>query len=189
LILLLSVLVVGLAVPILFREGAPPERAPTFDATRLISDAMRGESATYRDGTGNTITWTVEAAIPPGLDREPRIRLLAVYRDRDGKTAPGGVAHYEHNPVRHGLFPLMAPQDPHGYDRLWVWSRIRREGINFQGERRTVWRFDLIDPALLPEGGNDHVVAWLDEDIPVFGLVRFQRRGTTWELDEWGPHQ
>ena len=184
-ILLLSALVVALAVPILV-GGQPQARpAPVFDATALIADATRGESATYRDEVGNTVTWTVEAAIPPGPDREPRIRILAVHRDREGHEVPGGIARYEHHPARHGLFPLMAPNDPQGYDRLWVWTRIRREEAVWRGEPRQLWRFDLLDPALEPEGGGDHVVAWLDEEVPVFGIVRFQRRGRTWELAEW----
>jgi hypothetical protein len=187
LILLLALLVIALAVPILFQDHGPARPAPVFDAIHLIADAAQGETATYRDESGNTWTLTVEGVVPGASDREPRIRILAVHADREGHPVPGGVARYEHRPVTHGIFPLMSAVDPSGYDRLWVWTRLRRETITWRGEQKAVWRFDLLDPALPTEGGADHVVAWMSEDLPVFGLVRFQRRGRTWDLVDWGP--
>ena len=82
----------------------------------------------------------------------------------------------------------MAPGDPDGYDRTWIWTRIRREKVpGPDGREREAWRVDLIDPAIDPEGGADHVVAWLDEDIPVFGLLRWQRGGRTFVLEDYYP--
>jgi hypothetical protein len=81
----------------------------------------------------------------------------------------------------------MAPADPDGHDRIWIWEHIRRVRMPWQGKDRDLWRIDLIDPALPEEGGADHVVAWLDESAPVFGLVRWQRRDRTWDLVNWEP--
>ncbi len=45
----------------------------------------------------------------------------------------------------------------------------------------------LLDRPLPAEGGADHVVAWLDPTVPVFGLLRWQRRDRTWNLVDWSP--
>ncbi len=182
LVLLLAVAVIALSASIILRPSPAGRAAPTFDATRLIADAQKGETATYRNESGTTITYVVDAAVPAAAQREPRIRISVTYRDRLGAPLPNGFARYDHLPARHGLFPLMAPMDPEGYDRVWVWERIRRAKITFRGREQDAWRFDLIDPALRSEGGADHVVAWLDDSVPVFGLLRFQRGGHTWDL-------
>ena len=186
-IVLLSAAVIVLAVLILQSRPDEPTRGATFDATHLIADAAPGETATYRDERGETWTFRVEQVVPAGPDRPARIHVLSSRRDRRGQPLPGGAQDYTHVPSRHGLFPLMAPQDPDGYDRLWVWTRIREADLAWQGDARSAWRFDLIDPALPPDEGADHVVAWLDASVPVFGLVRWQRRGQTWDLVEWSP--
>ena len=191
LILLFSVVVLVLAALIVYPSFAGGRSATgeglVFDATRLIADAATGETATYRDEQGETWTFKVETSIPGGSERAPRIRVWSVRRDRNGNPLPGGTQVYDHLPARHGLYPLMAPADPDGYDRIWVWDRIRRSTLPWQGAPRELWRVDLIDPALPQEGGADHVVAWLDESVPVFGLVRWQRRDRTWDLIEWSP--
>ena len=50
----------------------------------------------------------------------------------------------------HGWLPLMAPQEPDGLDRLWVWARIRQEPLSVLGKERLCWRVDAIDGALPP---------------------------------------
>lgn len=187
LILLLSVAIIVLAVLIVLHRPDPVRAGPVFDATRLLADARMGESATYRDERGNTWTFKVERAVPGAVDHPPLVRLWSIRRDSQGNPIPDASHVYEHNPTRHGLFPLTAPADPDGYDRLWVWDRIRRAPLSWQGREREAWRFDLIDPALPAEGGEDHVVAWLDESVPIFGLLRWQRRGRTWDLVDWSP--
>lgn len=187
LILVLAALVVGLAALIISTESSPLPAGPVFDATRLIRNAQKGESATYRDESGRLLNFAVELAIPGSMDREPAVHLLISLTDRQGKPAPYGAARYEHRPARHGLFPLMAPGDPDGLDRLWVWTRIRQERITHRGRDILAWRFDLIDPALPSDDDADHVVAWVDSSIPVFGLVRWQRQGVTWNLEAWEP--
>lgn len=187
LIVLLSVLVIALAVLILLDRPAPARSGPTFDATQLVADTQPGESATYTDERGETWSFKVDQVIPAAPDRPPQIQVWSIRKDRHGNPLPGGSQVYTHLPTRHGLFPLMAPQDPDGRDRVWVWSRIQRLEVPWQGKSRPAWRFDLIDPALPEEGGADHVVAWLDESVPVFGLLKWQRRDRTWVLTDWSP--
>lgn len=193
LILLLSAVVLILAALIVYPSfgGGPRDGSASvgrlFDATRLISDAVAGEFATYRDERGETWTFSVESSTPGGAEVPPVIRVRSSRRDPVGNPLPGGTQVYDHLPTRHGLYPLMAPADPDGYDRIWIWDRIRRASMPWQGESLELWRVDLIDPALPALGGADHVVAWLDESVPVFGLVRWQRRGRTWDLVERGP--
>lgn len=186
LILVLSLAVMGLAAPILIRPSGDPAPPVTLDARRLVSDARTGEVATYRDAVGNTVTYRVEAVVPATATRQPVVKIHVTHHDRQGAPLPGASVRYEHRPARHGLFPLMAPTDPRGFDRLWIWRRIRRATLTWRGKPREAWRFDLIDPALRPEGDGDHVVAWMDETAPVFGMIRFQRRGRTWDLVGWG---
>ena len=75
-------------------------------------------------------------AVPGGTERPPRIRVWSIRRDRNGNPLPGGTQVYDHLPTRHGSVPLMAPADPDGYDRIWVWDRIRRASLPWQGESR-----------------------------------------------------
>ncbi|MFV1958165.1 MAG: hypothetical protein ACC662_02005 [Planctomycetota bacterium] len=187
LIVILSAVVVALAVLILLSRPPTLEAGPTFDATALITDAARNERAVYRDEGGNTLTYTVEMAVPGGVDREPLARILVAWRDRTGKPVPWASARYEHRVTRHGFFPLMAPGDPEGYDRVWIWTRISRARLTWRGRARMAWRVDLIDPALPRENDADHVVAWLDPSVPVYGLLRWQRGGRTWTLVDWNP--
>jgi len=186
-IVLVSAYVLLLATLIVRGSGGGPEKPVAFTAMRLVQDARPGETATYRDEQGETWTFKVEQSMRGGPDHPPRIRIWSTRRDRRGNPLPGGTQVYDHLPTRHGFMPLMAPADPDGYDRVWVWDRIRRGRISWRGQPRDLWRIDLIDPALPEAGGADHVVAWVDEDVPVFGLVRWQRRGQTWDLVEWSP--
>lgn len=187
LILLLSLTVVTLAVLILLAHPEPASVGPTFDATRLLGDARPGEEATYRDEQGRTLTLRCESVVPGGPDSSPWVRIRMIRRDKRGRILPGGQAVYDHYLTKHGLFPLVAAADPQGLDRLWVWRRIRRGELTWQGRSRPAWRFDLIDPALPSAGGGDQVIAWLDETVPVFGLLQWHRRGETWVLEDWSP--
>jgi hypothetical protein len=187
LILLLSAIVVGLAASILLADTTPEDRGPVFYPSRGISDALPGEHARYRDESGLLLTWSVPAVVPSGADRPPHVQIQQKLQDRTGRELPEGSGLYEHRPTRHGFVPLMAPSDPRGFDRVWIWDRIRRERITWKGREREVWRIDFIDPALPAEAGVDHVVVWMDEAAPVFGILRWQRAGRTWELIDGNP--
>jgi hypothetical protein len=182
LILVLAAAVVALAVSILLAPPPVEPEAPTFRPALLISDARKGEQAQYRDAEGNRVVFRVESAMAGGPDHPPSIRVRREVWDTTERLLSG--VSYDHLPTIHFLFPLVAPDDPDGYDRVWVWQRIRRDEIEVGGKRRMAWRIDGIDPALEPD--RDSVVAWLDYDVPVFGLLRWQRGGKTWTLDRSG---
>jgi hypothetical protein len=184
LILVLSLLVVGLSASILLAQPRGPDTSNVFVAARLIGDAAPGEQARYRDEEGYQLVWRVDGVIPGTADRPAQIRITRFLVDPRGRSMTDASGTYDHFPSRHGLFPLTAPSDPQGYDRLWVWTRIRRETVPWRGGTRKAWRVDLIDPALPSEGDRDHAIAWLDETIPVYGLLRFQHNGRTWEWVE-----
>jgi hypothetical protein len=186
LILLLSLVVVGLSASILLAEQRAPRGDDIFVAARMIGDAQPGEEARYRDEEGYTLIWRVDGVIPGSADRSAQIRISRFLLDPKQRPVPDASGAYDHYPSHHGLFPLTAPSDPQGYDRLWVWTRIRRESIPWKGGTRKAWRVDLIDPALPAEGERDHAVAWMDESVPVYGMLRFQHNGRTWELIDRG---
>jgi hypothetical protein len=176
LILVLSALVLALAVWMLVEPPGAQATGPTFLLGRLIADAQEGERAAYVDGEGNTLVYSVEKSVPAGPDRPPFLLIRRVLADRSGKVQASDT--WQHMVTVHGIFPLTAPQDPTGYDRLWVWTRLRQESIDWQGRKRVAWRFDAIDPALPPDA--DTVVVWMDEEVPVFGMVQWRRDGRTW---------
>ncbi len=178
LILILAVVVIGLSVSILLEQGSLAPKVPLFRPALLISDATKGEQATYVDGEGHQILYRVERATPGGIDNPPWFHIRRELRDATGRLL--STVTYDHVPTMHSLFPLVAPEDPEGYDRVWIWQRIRQETITVGGKRRLAWRIDCIDPALQPDA--DSVVAWVDPEIPVFGLLRWQRGGRTWSL-------
>jgi hypothetical protein len=178
-ILILALVVVGLAVSILLLPPPPIEReGPVFAVGRLISDAVKGEEVQYADPEGNRVLWRVESILGGGPDHPPWKRIRRERRDAAERLL--SVQSYEHYPTIHFLFPLTAPEEPDGYDRVWVWQRIRRDAIDVGGKRRAVWRVDGVDPGAPPD--DDTFVAWLDETVPVFGLLKWQHRGKTWTL-------
>lgn len=187
LILGLALVVVALSASILLASPPPDRPSATFPATRFIEDATPGETAVYRDGENNKITFRVEGVLPGSPDSPPVIRIRRELQDHTGRPLPGGNVAYDHDPTRHWLFPLTAPSDPKGYDRVWVWRRIQRAPIDWRGRERQAWKVDALDPAMRPEAGADHVVAWFDESVPVFGLLTWQHRGRTWELIQQVP--
>ncbi len=185
LILLLSALVVGLAVPVLLHAGGGTRAGragPRFHVGALINDAQAGEEALYRDQDGNRLFLRVEARLPAGLLGYERLRIRRRLEDRVGQVLDArlGDVGYDHDPFLHGLFPLTAPQEPEGLDRTWVWARIRQEPRLVGAQERVCWRVDALDPALPP--GSDEVQAWFHPDVPVFGLVAWVRDGRTWSL-------
>ena len=103
-------------------------------------------------------------------------------RDRTGALANprGGDITYEHDFVLHKYYPLMAPMDPDGLDRRWIWARIRQEAQTLRGQETSCWRVDFVDPALPPDA--DEVQAWFHPSVAVFGLVEWHRAGRVWRL-------
>jgi hypothetical protein len=178
LILVLAAVVVALSASILLRSEPTGPEAPVFRPGRLVSDATRGEEAQYADAEGNRLRYAVETTTGGGPDHPPSLRIRREVWDATGNLLSSVT--YDHYPTIHFLFPLVAPEDPDGYDRVWVWQRIRREEIDVGGKRRPAWRVDGIDPALPTDA--DAFVAWFDDQVPVFGLLRWQRFGRTWTL-------
>jgi hypothetical protein len=185
LILVLAALVVGLAVPVLLHAGGGAREGKPGEMLRLgllIANARPGEEAIYKDQDGNTLIWSVVARQPAAVSSQERIVVRRRLIDSLGRPMDPRWADlsYEHDSARHGWFPVMAPQDAQGLDRLWVWARMRRDVRVIRGKERPCWRIDAIDPGL-PEG-SDEVYCWFDEDAPVYGLVEWHRAGRTWTL-------
>ncbi|MFM8980153.1 MAG: hypothetical protein ACKOSS_06800 [Planctomycetia bacterium] len=185
LILLLAGLVVALAIPVLWHEGGGARQAragEAFAVGQLVANAQVGEEAVYTDQDGNRLVWTVERRTDASAGEQQRVMVRRRLYDKSGQLADPrwGDMVYEHDVLRHGWFPLMAPQDPQGYDRLWVWARIRRDQRVVHGKQQRCWRVDAVDPGLPPEA--DGVLCWFHEQAPVFGLVEWTRGGRTWTL-------
>lgn len=187
LILILSAVVVGLAVAIVVAVDRRPEfvnrAGRTFDVGRLLADAVVGEHAIYREKTSlKLVEFRVEEAPALPKIQVPYKRIRRTLKDPRGVPYEGeaGGVDYRHRLTDHGWFPLMAPEAPTALDRIWVVRSIRPDTLSVGREERSCWRVDLIDPAL-PEGA-DTVVAWLDDDVPVYGLLKWKRSGETWEF-------
>lgn len=186
LILILSAVVVALAVSIVLHVHQRPEFVtrvgPEFYVGGLLSDAAKGEEAVYREKTSQRLTrFTVVDAprLPPMVVPHKRIRREIQDPRAGAEPGSGDSITYDHRLTDHGWFPLLAPEAPDALDRVWVVRSIEPDKLQWNHEERACWRVDLIDPAL-PEG-SDTVVAWLDERIPVFGLLKWKRGGKTWE--------
>lgn len=187
LILILSVVVVGLAAAIVARVDNRPEFVNRigrrFHVGALLADAQVGEQAVYREKTSlSLMEYRVEEAPKLPQLHVPYKRIRRTLKDPRGTTYAGtaGDQVYSHRLTEHGWFPLTAPEAPEALDRVWVVRSIRPDTLSWQQQERSCWRVDLIDPAL-PEG-SDTVVAWLDLEIPVYGLLKWTRSGETWEL-------
>jgi hypothetical protein len=183
LILLLSLVVAGLALSILLHDAAGADPTPTFRAGLFIGDAQAGEEVVYRDQNGNTMTFKVESVDPLRADHWPVVHVRRTLADRAGRPLASDL--YAHETIKHFLFPLTAPQDPGGLDRVWVLARLERALFEGRGAPRLAWRATCEDPALPPDSSK--VVAWLDEKVPVFGLLQWQRGDATWRLQSWSP--
>lgn len=186
LILILSAAVVGLAVSIVLHVDSRPEFVsrvgPLFYVGGLLADATTGEEAVYREKSSQRLTrFTVVEAprLPPMAIPYKTIRR-EIQDPRAGKSrSESDSVTYAHRLTDHGWFPLMAPEVPEALDRVWIVRAIEPDTLLRGTEERPCWRVDLIDPAL--PAGSDTVVAWLDETIPVFGLLKWKRGGKTWE--------
>ncbi len=186
LILILSAAVVGLAASIVWHVDKRPEfvtrTGPLFYVGGLLNDATKGEEAVYREKTSQRLTRFLVVDAPRLLPMAvPYKRIRREVRDpRAGTDQVGDSVTYDHRLTEHGWFPLTAPDAPDALDRVWVIRGIEPDTLDLGTEQRACWRVDLIDPAL-PEG-SDTVVAWVDEAVPVFGLLKWKRGGKTWEF-------
>ncbi len=193
LILLLAAIVVGLAVLIVRYVEDPAGRGahdgpryirrtgPLFYVGALLADGEAGEAATYQEVTSRRL-------IDFKLEQSPRLPPFAVpykvirrvLRDPQGEVyqTPGSSVAYRHRLTDHGWFPLMAPEVPDALDRVWIIRAIEPDRITVGRADYDCWRVDLIDPGL-PDGA-DTVVAWLNDKVPVFGLLKWKRAGETW---------
>ncbi|MDJ0973852.1 MAG: hypothetical protein QNJ98_05285 [Planctomycetota bacterium] len=188
LILGLSVVIIALVVAIILEvtSRAKPARqaGEEFEAGRLIADALPGETASYREDGGRFRVRTFQVREVPSPDQTGGIPVITIRQTTKDPRAPAGTEErvtYQHRITDHFWFPLTEPRAPEAKDRVWILHRIRRETILHQGKERACWRIDLIDPALAPEA--EHVVAWVDPEIPVFGLLQWRRNDETWVLD------
>lgn len=185
LILVLCALVVGLTVAVLIHAGGGARAAQAgarFLPADLLYNAQEGEEATYRDPEGNTLVWSVEKRIPAEQRGQDRLLIRRRLLDRTGRLMDPrwGEVSYEHDFTLHKYYPLMAPQEPDGLDRRWVWARIRQELRTLSQKDTLCWRVDFIDPAL-PVGQHE-VQAWFHADVHVFGLVEWHHYGREWKL-------
>jgi hypothetical protein len=185
LILVLCAVVVVLTIPVLLHAGGATRTdavGERFHPGRLLFDAQVGEEVTYRDQEGNTLVWHVTERLSAEQRGSERLRILRRLLDRTGRpmSPQFGEVSYEHDVVKHGWFPLMAPLEPDGLDRLWVWARIRQENRSVRGKDWSAWRVDFTDPALEP--GSDEVHTWFHPDVPVFGLLEWHHYGRIWTL-------
>ncbi len=187
LILCLSAVIVGLVVAIILEvtSRARPSRqaGEEFEAGRLIADALPGETATYQETSGRARvrTFVVRDVLSPDQGGQvPVVRILQTTRNPREPPDRASTVTYDHRVTDHFWFPLTAPTAPEAKDRVWILRRIRRDTILHEGRDRTCWRIDLIDPAL-PKNA-EHVVAWVDPEVPVFGLLKWERADETWSL-------
>ena len=125
---------------------------------------------------------------------------------RERRQRPDGTPEYHLTESGRELLPIVRMMGEWG--QRWLRSRLTRDQLDaglllWDMHRtidprsfppgRTVVRIELTDEPksrrcywLVSEEGQDHVVVWADPLIPVFGLLRFTRQDTTWELVEWG---
>lgn len=187
LILLLAAAVVALAVLIVLyvdeRPGFLNRKGPLFYVGALLADGEAGEAASYQERTSRRfIDFKIEQAPRLPEFAVPYKHIRRVLRDAQGEVyqTAGSSVSYKHTLSDHGWFPLMAPEVPDALDRTWIIRSIEPDRITVNRAEHDCWRVDLIDPGL-PEG-SDTVVAWMSEKVPVFGLLKWKRRGETWEF-------
>jgi hypothetical protein len=188
LILLECVVILGLAALILFRSppgGGEPEPL-IFPAGRFVGDAQPGETVTYRIDQGQgTLEFAVAAADRGGPFGPPKLSITRTFRDATGSPVTDPHPSYTHHAIEHFLFPFLTPAEPRAWDRVWVWRRIRQETIRFLGRDLECWRVECIDPALDPD--QEAVVVWFHTDVPVYGIVKWERAGRVFECTSWRP--
>jgi hypothetical protein len=194
-ILLLAAAVVGLAASIVMkvdtRRSYLLRTGPLFHVGALVADARAGEQVRYRETTsGRMIDYKVDQVATPSPEAPPAILIHRILRDPTGRPYDGPTASvsYHHDVTADGFLPLTAPEAPQALDRVWIIRAIHRGHVVLhaaprfgqRGQAYDCWRVDCIDPALPP--GKDTVVCWVDERVPVYGLLAWKRAGETWEL-------
>lgn len=186
LILALSAVIVALAVMIVVeisgRAGPASVAGKPFAAGLLIADAEPGEIATYGEegGRNRRLSWRVAFRPPVGPDNVPTVEIQQQVRDPRLPPASARRSTYRHRLTDHFWFPLMEPSAPDALDRVWVLRSIKEAKLQLGDKERDCWKITLIDPALPAD--SETVVAWVDPSVPVFGLLKWQRRGETWTL-------
>jgi hypothetical protein len=188
LILLECVVILALAALILVPRGgrASADEGDAFYAARFLMDAVPEEVATYRmdDGRG-TLEFKVASVDRGGPQGPPRVSIQRTFRDAQGTVIPELEPSYTHLLARHGLFPFMNPEQPAAYEGVWILKRIRRDTLTWQGRPLRCWHVECIDPSLQPD--RDSVEVWMHEDVPVYGILRWQRDGHTFDCTSWRP--
>jgi hypothetical protein len=189
LILLESLLIIGLAAAILLQGGRGPAAEPSgevFAFNAFLGDAMPGEKATYRTDLGETIDFVVGPVDRGGPTGLPWASVTRAMRDAAGISIQEPVAEYHHFFYKHGILPFLTPGEPDALDRVWVVRRIRRAELDWRGRKLRCWRVECIDPGLRPT--EDAIEVWLHEEVPVYGILRWQRQGRTYDCISWkGP--
>jgi hypothetical protein len=187
LIVLECLVVLALATLILLRkEPGAVASADVFPAARFLPDALPGEVATYRIDEGRgTLEFKLTAIDRGGPQGPPRAQIERVARGPSGAALADTEPSYTHFLTRHGLMPFLTPEDPGALDRTWVLKRIRRVTIPWQGRPLACWHVECIDPGLPPD--RDAIEVWMHEDVPVYGILRWQRAGRVYEFSSWRP--
>jgi hypothetical protein len=162
------------------------EESPVFPASKFLADAVPGESVTYRVDRGeSTLEFRVDKADRGGPQGPPKVTITHEYRDRAGREIPEAEPTYVHLLAEHGLFPFLTPELPRAYDRVWILRKITRDELPWLGRRLPCWRVECIDPALDPN--QELVTVWMHEDVPVYGILQFERAGHLYECTSWRP--
>ena len=186
LIFALALVIVALAVSVVqeisSRAGPARREGRVFRVHQLITDARPGELVTYREGGGRRreLSYRVADAPPPGPDSAPVIQIQSYLLDPRLPKSEAIKGGYQHRLTDHFWFPLTNMDVPDALDRVWVWRSITRDTILVGDKSRECWKVTLIDPALPQE--SETVVVWMSEDVPVYGILQWQRRGETWKL-------
>jgi hypothetical protein len=187
LIVLECLVVLGLAALILTRKDPSAFTAPdVFAPARFVLDALPGEVATYRIDEGKaSLEFKVTVVDRGGPQGPPRMQIERTARGPTGATLADTEPSYTHYLTRYGFLPFLTPEDPGALDRTWILKRIRRVSIPWQGRPLKCWHVECIDPGLPPD--RDAVEVWMHEDVPVYGILRWQRAGRVYEVSSWRP--
>jgi hypothetical protein len=188
LILLESLVILVLATLILLKRDGPggPDGGDVFPASRFLTDANPGETATYRvDESKGTLEFKVLVADHGGPSGPPKASIERTFRDTQGTVIPELEPTYTHLLTKHGLFPFMNPEQPAAYEGVWILKRIRRDTISWQGRPLSCWHVECIDPSL--PGDRDAIELWMHPDVPVYGILRWQRDGHSFDCISWRP--
>jgi hypothetical protein len=183
-VLALAGLIVTPTLP--FSKGAGSQEPLVFPAARFLADAKPGETAAYTiDRGAGTLEFRVEKSDFGGPQGPPKFTIARVLHDRAGRELIEDEPRYVHLLAEHGLFPFMTPMAPKAFDRVWILRRIKRDEILWLGKKLPCWRIECIDPALDPE--QESVVVWMHEDVPVYGILKWERGGQVYECTSFRP--